>query len=171
MLIVRPSAAVPPEGAFRKVLVPYDGSEASTSILGSLEAYLAPDSQVTLLRATGLYASDYCDIVEPQAILSFLADLESDLRRHKLPNREAAYLAVDGSPAEAILSQTEKDGSDLIAMSTHGYRGFQHFFVGSVTEKIARHAACCVLAFRPGSEEVPAGSPEFASKTPAPYSI
>ena len=148
ILLVRPSAVLSAQAGFQKVLVPCDGSEASSSILASLDSYLGEGSKVTLLRASGLFSADYADVMDPQARAAFLGHLESDLRRHTLPGREVDYRVIDGDPADTILTEAEGSGFDLIAMSTHGYRGFDHLFMGSVAEKVARHAPCCLLAFR-----------------------
>jgi nucleotide-binding universal stress UspA family protein len=39
--------------------------------------------------------------------------------------------------------------SDLIIISTHGYTGLKHAFLGSTTERVVRHAKCPVLVVRP----------------------
>ena len=38
--------------------------------------------------------------------------------------------------------------SDLIILATHGYTGLKHVLLGSVAEKILRHAPCPVLSVR-----------------------
>jgi universal stress protein A len=37
----------------------------------------------------------------------------------------------------------------MIVMATHGYTGLKHVLLGSVAEKIVRHAPCPVLTVRP----------------------
>ena len=37
---------------------------------------------------------------------------------------------------------------DLIVMGTHGRTGLAHMFLGSVAEKVIRHATCPVLVTR-----------------------
>ena len=39
--------------------------------------------------------------------------------------------------------------ADLICVSTHGRTGLAHLLLGSVAEKIVRHAPCPVLVVRP----------------------
>jgi nucleotide-binding universal stress UspA family protein len=41
-----------------------------------------------------------------------------------------------------------RDGFDLIAMGTHGRTGVVHLYLGSVAEKVVRHATCPVLTVR-----------------------
>jgi len=54
-----------------------------------------------------------------------------------------------GSPAENILDEAEREGSDLIVMSTHGRTGLAHVLMGSVTEQVVRNAACPVFSIHP----------------------
>ena len=53
------------------------------------------------------------------------------------------------SAADAILSLAETRAISLIVIGTHGWRGFDHLMLGSVTERVLRHASCPVLAVRP----------------------
>ena len=53
-----------------------------------------------------------------------------------------------GDPADAIVSEAAQLGADLIVMGTHGRTGLQHVLLGSVAEKVVRHASCPVLTIR-----------------------
>jgi len=55
------------------------------------------------------------------------------------------------SAADAILSLAETRAISLIVMGTHGRRGFDRLMMGSVTERVLRHASCPVLAVRPAA--------------------
>jgi nucleotide-binding universal stress UspA family protein len=48
--------------------------------------------------------------------------------------------------ADAILCAARTFAITLIVMGTHGRRGFDHLMLGSVTERVLRHAPCPVLA-------------------------
>jgi nucleotide-binding universal stress UspA family protein len=54
-----------------------------------------------------------------------------------------------GSAADNILAEAEREGSDLIVMSTHGRTGFAHMLMGSVTEYVVRNARCPVFSVHP----------------------
>lgn len=54
-----------------------------------------------------------------------------------------------GHPAAQILEWAARLPADLIVMGTHGASGFEHFVLGSVTEKVLRKAACAVLTVPP----------------------
>jgi nucleotide-binding universal stress UspA family protein len=65
-----------------------------------------------------------------------------------------AGIAVDievelGVPITRILEWSASLPADLIVMGTHGTGGFEHFILGSVTEKVLRKAACPVLTVPP----------------------
>ncbi len=53
-----------------------------------------------------------------------------------------------GEPAKVILRIAEDERFDLIVMGTHGRKGFERLVVGSVAERIVRHASCPVLTVR-----------------------
>lgn len=50
-----------------------------------------------------------------------------------------------GDPAEEILKEAKEIDSDLILMGSHSSRTFLDVLMGSVTEKVAKHAPCPVL--------------------------
>lgn len=53
------------------------------------------------------------------------------------------------SPGITIVDYASESGFDLIAVSTHGRKGFERLILGSETEKIIREAHCPVLALKP----------------------
>jgi len=58
-----------------------------------------------------------------------------------------------GRPDENIVEEARKERPDLIVISTHGRTGLSHILLGSVTEKVVRHAPCPVLSIRPEREQ------------------
>jgi nucleotide-binding universal stress UspA family protein len=53
-----------------------------------------------------------------------------------------------GRPDIEIVLAAKELETDLIIISTHGHTGLKHILLGSVAEKIARHAPCPVLIVR-----------------------
>jgi nucleotide-binding universal stress UspA family protein len=62
-----------------------------------------------------------------------------------------------GSADKNIVEQAEKEGVDLIVMSTHGRTGLSRAFLGSVAERVVRNAPCLVLAVPPHLTDVGEG--------------
>ena len=58
-------------------------------------------------------------------------------------------VVVEGNPADSIIEYAQKNGVDLIVMSTHGRSGVSRFAMGSVTDKVIRTAAAPVLVVTP----------------------
>lgn len=53
-----------------------------------------------------------------------------------------------GVPYEEIINYAKEIDADLIVMATHGHTGLSHILLGSVTEKVMRHAHCPVMVTR-----------------------
>jgi nucleotide-binding universal stress UspA family protein len=71
---------------------------------------------------------------------------ESDTEREK-PLKLTSE-AIVGHPAETIIETAKKWGADLVALGSHGYRGFTSFLLGSVSYAVAAHAHCSVEIVR-----------------------
>lgn len=54
-----------------------------------------------------------------------------------------------GKPTEAILDYAKANNVDLIVMSTHGRSGVSKFMLGSVADRVVRHAVQPVLLVTP----------------------
>jgi nucleotide-binding universal stress UspA family protein len=59
------------------------------------------------------------------------------------------FLAPVGHPAEEIVEAAERAPADLVVLGSRGHSAVERFFVGSVAERVARHAPCPVLVVRP----------------------
>ncbi|WP_254525959.1 universal stress protein [Natrinema caseinilyticum] len=57
-----------------------------------------------------------------------------------------------GEPAQEILEYSEENNIDIIVMGTHGRSGFDHVLIGSVAERVVRHATIPVLTVRSKAE-------------------
>jgi nucleotide-binding universal stress UspA family protein len=121
------------------ILYATDGSE------GALAAarWLAPlplglDDQVTLLTVVSPQ-----DATDGQAAL----DAARELLSHSTAGLSTQVRA--GNPAEAILQVAEEHPTDLLVVGSRGLSAVARFFLGSVAERVARHASCPVLLVRP----------------------
>ena len=79
---------------------------------------------------------------EATDLAEYMADSESDLQT----DLSVVYAReADVSAASGILSYAREQDVDLIVMGTHGRRGIDHAFLGSVAEEVARVAPCPVF--------------------------
>ena len=76
-----------------------------------------------------------------------LALWQADAER--LGARRVTSASLNGSPWNEIVEAIRNDPKiDLVVMGTHGRTGLKHVLLGSVAEKVVRHAPCPVLAVR-----------------------
>jgi universal stress protein A len=52
---------------------------------------------------------------------------------------------IIGEPFGDICHVTEEEKVDLLVMGSHGRTGMSHVLLGSVAERVVRHAPCPVL--------------------------
>jgi len=172
LLLVRPghgAANLPPQTPPRHVLIPLDGTPFAEEImvpalvLGSLG-----DADYTLLRVlkpalipsadmTGLSADEHAQSLFRQ-VQALKEELQMEARNYLKKSaaemearglRVQVRLLVHEQPAVAILDYARDHAVDLIAMQTHGRRGFAQMFVGSVADKVLRSATMPLLVQRP----------------------
>lgn len=58
-----------------------------------------------------------------------------------------------GVDYEELVQFSKETKADLIVLATHGRTGFLHTLIGSVAEKVIRHAKCPVLVTTPTDEQ------------------
>lgn len=64
------------------------------------------------------------------------------------PVVDAEFCVIPGYPAQSIVSFIEQHRPDWVVISTHGHTGMRSFFMGSVTQKVIRHAHASVLTIK-----------------------
>ncbi len=149
--------AIRPDGEPRplaRVLCPVDFTESSR-FAADLAADLARPAggKLTLLH-----------VIDPPAVygsgqrtIELLGDLERFSKEHldqwaaRLEDRARApvtKLSRIGFPGAEILKVLDEK-FDLVVMGSHGRTGLSRVLLGSVAEKIVRHASCPVLVARP----------------------
>jgi nucleotide-binding universal stress UspA family protein len=127
------------ERCFRKILVPISCDDHSLGVVGpALEFAKLFGSHVVVLHVS---EGPNCFIPVPQMTAAF--------ERFRAGGVTVEPLLRQGDPAAEILDVCETQGSDLIAMTTHGRAGVSRWMLGSVAEKVLRGAAVPVLVVRP----------------------
>jgi nucleotide-binding universal stress UspA family protein len=72
-----------------------------------------------------------------------------DRALQKLKARVDKSISIDavllpGPPRTVILEEAESWGADLIVLGSHGYRAWERFLLGSVSQAVVSHAKCSV---------------------------
>jgi nucleotide-binding universal stress UspA family protein len=147
-----------PRMRFTKILCPVDFSSISREAL-RVAAELVRDSSASLVLAHVSESPPWSmrgDISAPPEVVQGMLDSEqAELARwhvltKELGVREVAVRFLTGVPWDQIVAVARSDRSiDLVVMGTHGRTGLAHVLLGSVAEKVVRHAPCAVLVVRP----------------------
>jgi nucleotide-binding universal stress UspA family protein len=93
--------------------------------------------------------------VLPQIISAEEQTLQAWVRdAQRLGARQVTSQFLCGAAWDEIVNFARRDSTiDLIVMGTHGRTGLRHMLIGSVAEKVVRHAPCRVLVTREREEQ------------------
>jgi len=160
VLVVRANEETSSEGeaAPDSIIVPLDGSTLAESVLIYIvELAKAFHAKVTLLRSYSLkqiifnFEEYHPDLDGLKGALrweatSYLDKKVAELKSSGLP--DVFCSVTEGDAAETIIEMGKGAPSTLIAMSTQSGSLMKHWVLGSVTEKVLRHANNPVLTIR-----------------------
>ncbi len=133
------------------VVVPIDFSEASPQAVSkALDLVVGP---------TSLHLIHVMQPLETMSPGVLLGNLTDDVRRQRVTDAlttfaaehgatEATLAAAIGTPGLEIADYAKRVSADLIVIPSHGYHGVKRLFLGSVAERVLRHAPCNVLVLR-----------------------
>ena len=156
VLTVPTRIAKGPAFRLKKILVPLDFSDLSKDAL-PWATFLAAqfNAEVVLLHVVEKFPIDYLLGRElmSHAIVALMKQAEADLERAAADLAKSIGVKIsaavrEGKPHEEICEATKALGADLIVLTTHGYTGLKHVWLGSTAERVVRHASCPVLAVR-----------------------
>ena len=173
VLLLRPDEApggvLPPIGPFERMLVPLDGSDHAEQVLASaLPLAELTGAQVLLLEVVKPVfipaftpAAEYgvayappsefaADATHAQAdrAADYVSSLAIKLRGEHPTLDVQSEVRTEPAPATAILETARAQGSDIVALATHG-RGMSRLMVGSVADKVLRAGPRAMLVVRP----------------------
>ena len=141
---------------FLRPLVATDFSPAASRALRNAADLTAPGTPIECIHAWQLPAGSWGATLLGSARFPWSTVRDAVLssakaQADKLEQENAALghplhvELVQGPPASVITHAAERGGHDLIAIGTHGHRGFRRLLLGSVAESTIRHAPCSVL--------------------------
>jgi nucleotide-binding universal stress UspA family protein len=146
--------------AYRKILVPVDGS--ATANAGLREAIAMAKGQGASLQLVhvvdyhylamaGLEAGSYLDDMMRDLVDSGRRILQRAQAQAEKAGVKAATVLLQapaGPAADAIVRQARKGKADLIVIGTHGRRGVRRLVMGSDAEQVVRNSPVPVMLVR-----------------------
>ena len=138
----------------RIVIVPWDFSELSHQALQRAVAMVDLPRLIRVVHVS-LVPSPYELGIAWESISEEKIRTDTEMAFRKaiasdplLKNANLDFRVLLGDPGRAICSFAEQELASLIIVPSHGRSGFSRFMLGSVAERIVRHAHCPVLVLR-----------------------
>ena len=136
----------------KTILLPFDFSDESKAALG--EALQMADASTTLHMVNVIIPASTLAL-EP----AMTVELGDDNVRMDVARGKMAELVGDcgrpvqcetrlGDPGHEIVDFANEINADLIVMPSHGRSGIRRILLGSVAERVMRHAECPVMIIR-----------------------
>ena len=142
---------------WKKIMCPIDFSSGAREALQLASGMCAVDgAELVLLHVwqPPVYLLGEGIGLSADLVQSVVNEAESNLaiwkkEAEKLGVRKVTPVFATGTPWNETVAIAKRDPSiDLIVMGTHGRTGLKHALLGSVAEKVVRHAPCPVLVAR-----------------------
>jgi nucleotide-binding universal stress UspA family protein len=140
------------------ILVPCDfSSYAEHALTWAIGLAESQEARIVLLYAIPIFPHvSYTEIPSlldiPKIEAQLVAEGESQLRKfideRNVGNVRVEPRAMLGDPFAVICRVALEENTDLIVMGSHGRTGLSHVLLGSVAERVVRHAPCPVLVTR-----------------------
>ncbi len=135
----------------RKIVVPWDFSKLSMKALKTALEMADSPSHIRVINVTQILTT-----MEPGVVWGAITDedrakkLEEHFRKQveELNCENVSFHVNFGDAGSKIVEFASQGDADLIVMSSHGHSGLQHLLIGSVAERVIRHANCPVLVLR-----------------------
>lgn len=130
----------------KRILAPTDFSELSANGV-RYACRLAKDTgaEIVIFNVDVLDESNRIDKREMDEHRKRLADFVAENVGDAGAGLKMRQVVDAGQPFGAIVDCAEREGVDLIVMSSHGRSGLSRMLIGSVTDKLLRAAPCPVL--------------------------
>ena len=141
---------------YRRILVPVENSPYDAAIIEHVArlATLCGSSIVVIHVADGWVARniqqlDLRESEEMREDLAYIDGLAASLQQRGL---QAEAVLASGDPGQEICAAADREGCDLIAMSTHGHKLLNDLLRGSVANIVRHNTTVPVLLVRGGDK-------------------
>tara|TARA_R110002095_G_scaffold173522_8_gene150891 strand:+ start:7325 stop:7762 length:438 start_codon:yes stop_codon:yes gene_type:complete len=135
----------------KNILVPVDFSESSLEAIKKAILIAEDPALVTVV-----HVMVPLDLVSPGVLFGGLTDekrtdhvqkyAKEEFAKHQIEG--VAFETLVGDPGIKIADFAKEKGTELIVIPSHGYSGLTRLALGSVAERVLRHAPCPTLVLR-----------------------
>jgi nucleotide-binding universal stress UspA family protein len=141
--------------AYKSLLCPVDFSDCSQRALDkATELALASHARLTLAHIWQPPLYGIPDVPISPDLIGGIVESDDQLLATWVASaktagvEDARSVTVTGVPWDEIVKLVANGEYDLIVMGTHGRTGIGRVLLGSVAERVIRHAPCAVLVVR-----------------------
>ena len=143
--------------AFQKVLVGYDGSEASKKALNkAIELVKLSNGELHIVGVVRPFEFAAVDFILPEEIEEYEKE---EISKEEKYLREALDIArsngiyaitkvLEGEPAEELMDYADNNDCDLIVVGHRGVGGFKRMILGSTASNLVKYANQSVLVVK-----------------------
>ena len=153
---------------YERILIPTDGSTGTAHV--AMQAIDLAEQYGSTLHVLNVVDSDVgsmlSDIQETKEELEQQGEraVERVETMAEIHGVDAETDVVQGDPADQILEYADEIDADAIVAGTHGRSGVKRQLIGSVAERLVRHADCPVMTIRLPEDDVTVDDDEHARK-------
>jgi nucleotide-binding universal stress UspA family protein len=133
--------------AYRRVLVPLDGSELAERAIPYAKTIARTKGSEIILFTVSIASVEQLD-------RPIKAYLELNAKELQSQGIKASTAIAYGNVADEIISFADKNNIDLIIISTHGYSGIKRWVLGSIARKVLYGTCVQVLLTKSKSPKV-----------------
>ncbi|MEO5858589.1 MAG: universal stress protein [Pyrinomonadaceae bacterium] len=145
-----------------KILVAADGSQFSQAAVEKCSEMFAGsgDNEIRIITAAEpvftpaepfALSAEYLDDINSAALkkaTDVVSQAEAEMRKGHTETAVLSTRVVNGYANQAIVTEAEAWGADLIILGSHGYGLWRRALLGSVSNSVLHHAPCSVLVVR-----------------------
>ena len=140
---------------YGKILVALENSRADTSLLPHVEelAKLAHSELLLIHVADGWAARNFdrLQLAESEEMRLDREYLENTTAALRASGFEVSATLAMGNPPDEIIKTAEREGCDLIAMTSHGHRFIADLILGSTIDEVRHRTNVPILVVRAGT--------------------
>ncbi|MBK5200101.1 MAG: universal stress protein [Spirochaetaceae bacterium] len=138
--------------AFENILLLIDCSPADHEVIKVIKKMMdGADSKLTLVHVIHSHTLDQQTALRKKAT-EYLESYKEDFINSGIKNTSKLFLS--GEPEVQLIKEINEGNYDLVAMGTHGHKGFQDLLYGSVSTSLKHHIKTPLLLVKGSLQDV-----------------